>query len=427
LSTAPAQAEFSTDPLPADDQRPCEARTDAKDGISRTTWTNNFIGLDEAHQYNRGRFEEDGTPVTIAVIDSGVQADHDAFAEGQVEDGFDFWDPGSKGQCDAYYHGTGVAAIAAGQADGDQFVGVAPEAKILPLRAFEGDEGADDAKAAMVAQMILEAVNNGADVINISIALPDTAALKSAVETAIAADVVIVAASGNDNLNMDDDALPAEDAKFFPADYPEVIAVGAHNQDGNFYLKTNFGENLDLLAPGQQVTFPYAGGGYLTDDGTSYAAPFVAGAAALLKAQFGKDASPAWIEKRLESTAIHPPDGFNVYQGHGVLNISLALTAPLVEGEAPSDDEVAPIDTSLEEPVVPEERDSIAAIDIDYDPLAFEKLVAWASIGISIVLITLVLVLKKIIPKGRKRGWRPGTRRPDNVPLKVATDARAES
>ncbi len=109
-----------------------------------------------------------------------------------------------------------------------------------------------------------------------------------------------------------------------------------------------------------------------------------------------------------------------------MLNVSLALTAPLLEGETPSDDEVAPIDTSLEEPVVPEEQDSIAAVDIDYDPLAFEKLVAWASVGIAIVLITLVLVLKKIIPKGRKRGWRPGTRRPDNVPVKVATEARAE-
>ncbi len=140
----------------------------------------------------------------------------------------------------------------------------------------------------MVAELIVDAVNNGADVINISIALPDTDELRSAVETAIAADVVIVAASGNGNLNMDDTSLAAEDAKFYPANYPEVIAVGGHNKDGNFYEATNFGENLDLLAPGQDVTFPYAGGGYFSDQGTSFAAPFVAGAAALLKAQYGE-------------------------------------------------------------------------------------------------------------------------------------------
>ncbi len=52
LSTTPAQAEFSAQVLPADDQVPCEPRTDAKDDISAETWTNNFIGLDEAHQYN---------------------------------------------------------------------------------------------------------------------------------------------------------------------------------------------------------------------------------------------------------------------------------------------------------------------------------------------------------------------------------------
>ena len=65
----------------------------------------------------------------------------------------------------------------------------------------------------------------------------------------------------------------------------------------------------------------------------------------------------------------------------------------------------------------------IAGLDPDYDPLGFEKAVAWSSVGGSIVLITLVLVLRKIIPKGRKRGWRPGERKPDDLPVKAEAEA----
>ncbi|MFB9663008.1 S8 family serine peptidase [Glycomyces mayteni] len=417
LTTAPAQAQ---PPVVSDDDRsPCTTGEGNSDDLTARDWAGDFIGLGEAHRFNQGA-NDDGVPVTIAVIDSGVSAERTDLFGSRVKAGWDAWDAEGDGTCDAFYHGTAVAGIAAGAAQGEQFVGVAPEADILPLRAFKGDEGADANSANMVAGLIEYAVDQGADVINVSIALPDTTALKAAVDYAIASNVVVVAATGNENLYMDDPSVKAdpEKAKFYPANYPEVIAVGAHNRDGNFYLKTNYGENIDLIAPGDQVIVPLAGGGWMEDNGTSFATPYVAGAAALLKAEFGDEASPAWIEHRLRTTALHPPNDFNIYQGYGVLNVGKAVSTPVSPGEditaTSFDDEV----TDGESPSVdvPEgEPSSIAAIDVDYDPLAFEKTVAWASVGGALVLITLVLVLRTIIPKGRKRGWRPGSRRPEKA------------
>lgn len=427
LTTTPVQAEYSLPPVKADDRVDCVTTTETGDSLNQRPWAKNFIGLDEAQQYNRGTFStgpKAGQPVTIAVLDSGVEASREDVFGSRVLDGFDPWDADALGKCDAYYHGTAVAAIAAGAEINSDFIGVAPEANILPIRIFQGGEGADVERSRVTALAIKDAADNGADVINISLVVPPTPELAEAVTHAIGKNVVIVAATGNDTKNMDSGDYDLKDRTFFPANYAEVIAVGAHNPTGNWYEGSNFGQNIDLLAPGQQVAFPFAGGEWKSDQGTSYAAPFVAGAAALLKAEFGSEATPAWIQKRLQETAIHPPNTFNIYQGHGVLNVAAALTAPYDPDEVTSStvSSEPTEDTSSAPPIVDEDRPSIAGLDPDYDPLGFEKVVAWASVGGSIVLITLVLVMRKLIPKGRKRGWRPGTRKPDNLPVKAAAD-----
>lgn len=434
LVTTPAQAQqdgWELEMANTPDRVDCVTVTEGGESLNQRPWAKNFIGLDQAQQYNRGVFEsgsKEGEPVTIAVIDSGVAAERSDVFGSRLLEGYDWWDADSKGHCDSDGHGTAVAAIAAGGpvgGDGD-FIGVAPEANILPIRVFNGDskEGGDDTKSKVVAGAILDAVAHDADVINVSSAVVPTPALENAVAHAIANGVVIVAATGNENKHMDDRHLELDQQTFYPANYPGVIAVGAHNEVGNWYAQTNFGTNIDLLAPGQNVAYPHASGDWRTDQGTSFAAPFVAGAAALLKGEFGAEATPAWIQKRLQETAIHPPNTFNIYQGHGVLNVAAALTAPHDESEVVSDT-VSPEpteDPSTLQPVIDEDRPSIAGLDPDYDPLGFEKTVAWASVGGSIVLIALVLVLRKVIPKGRRRGWRPGTRQPDHLPVKAAAD-----
>lgn len=432
LATTPVQAQgdWTLGTAPDNERATCVPVADGGVSLNQRPWAKNFIGLDQAQQFNRGTFDtgsKAGKPVVIAVIDSGVSAERADVFGSRLLEGHDWWDPDSKGQCDSKLHGTAVAAIAAGSEVGDgDFIGVAPEANILPIRVFTGDtkEGGDQLKSMLVALSINDAVAHGADVINVSSAMVHTPELQSAVENAIASNVVVVAATGNENKNMDDRRIEADQQTYYPANYPGVIAVGAHNPVGNWYAQTNFGMNIDLLAPGQDVAFPHAAGEWYSDQGTSYAAPFVAGAAALLKGEYGAEATPAWIQKRLQETAIHPPNSFNIYQGHGVLNVAAALTAPYDPNEVISDTvaEEPTDDASATPPIADENRPSIAGLDPEYDPLGFEKTVAWASVGGSIVLITLVLVLRKVIPEGRRRGWRPGSRKPDHLPVKTAAD-----
>ncbi len=419
--------------VPDDEHAACVPIAEGGEPLNKEQWAKNFIGLEQAQQYNRGTFEtgsKKGQPVTIAVIDSGVASGRvsDVFT-GRLLEGYDWWDANAKGQCDSSGHGTGVAAIAAGSPMGNpgdpDFIGVAPEADILPIRVFTGgkDEGGDANKSKAVGLAIIDAVDHGADVINVSSVMLESPDLAAGVAYAMEKNVVIVAASGNATSHMDDDSIDADKQTFYPANYSEVIAVGAHNQEGNWYEGTNFGTNLDLLAPGVDVPFPHAAGEYFVDTGTSYAAPFVAGAAALLKGQYGAEATPAWIQQRLRDTAIHPPNDFNIYQGHGILNVGAALTDPVDEAAIVSDSvSETPSESPSTAPIADEDRQAIAGLDPDYDPLRTEKIMAWASVGIAIVLVTLVLVLKKIIPKGRNRRWRPGTRKADVVPVKAATD-----
>ncbi|MEU5157544.1 S8 family serine peptidase [Glycomyces sp. NPDC021274] len=419
---------------PEDERAECIPVSEGGTTLNQRPWAKNFIGLEQAQQYNRGTFEtgaKKGQAVTIAVIDSGVAAAREDVFGSRLLDGYDAWDANAKGKCDSAQdgHGTAVAAIAAGGPIGVQgnedFIGVAPEANILPIRVFAGGDGGDVEKSKVVAQAIRDAVDHDADVINVSSVMLKTDELAAAVAYAIENNVVMVAATGNDTQHMDDTSIEADKQTFYPANYPEVIAVGAHNPSGNWYEGTNFGANIDLLAPGQELAYPFAGGegDWLTGNGTSFAAPFVAGAAALLKGEYGSEATPAWIQQRLQETAIHPPNEFNIYQGHGILNVGAALTAPVDQDEVVSDTaSQAPTEAPSATPIAEEDRDSIAGLDPDYDPLRTEKAIAWASVGGSIVLVTLVLVLRKILPKGRRRGWRPGTRKADLVPVKTVTD-----
>ncbi|SDL40528.1 Subtilase family protein [Glycomyces sambucus] len=426
LATTPAHAEFELEPAPADERVPCEQVNGGGDPLNTRPWSKNFIGLDDAQQYNRGTFERGekaGEPVTIAVIDSGVSSTRDDVFGDRLLSGYDWWDVNAKGMCDSNSHGTAVASIAAGGVVGNNdFVGVAPEADILPIRVFSGadDEGGDEQKSRITAGAIIDAVNNGADVINLSLVVVPTDELEAAVNTALDAGVVVVGATGNEAKNMDDDSIEYDQQTFYPANYPGVIAVAAHNQSGNWYASSNFGNRVDLLAPGQGLAFPYAGGEWKDGEGTSYAAPFVTGAAALLKGEFGSEATPAWIQKRLQETAIHPPDAFNIYQGHGVLNVAAALTAPVDESEVTAADvEEVPTEDPSTAPLDEGDLESVGALDVDYDPLGLEKSIAWASVGGAIVLVAVVLVLRTIIPKGRKRKWRAGTREPERPLVKA--------
>jgi subtilisin family serine protease len=220
-------------------------------------------------------------------------------------------------------HGTAVASIiAAAPVPGVSFTGVAPAARILSVKI----SGTDTFPTSVTPQGIMDAVDFGADVINLSLATPDDVpALRNAVEYALRHNVVVVAAAGND--------LPQGGTEgtgpFYPAAYPGVLAVGAVGPDGVLAGFSDQHTPVGVTAPGVNVTTAYPGTFPAAYDpgqnGTSFAAAFVSGVVALVRsAHPGLNA--AQVVARIEATA-HGATGPGT--GHGLVDPVRAVTAVL--------------------------------------------------------------------------------------------------
>jgi type VII secretion-associated serine protease mycosin len=255
-----------------------------------------------------------GAGVTVAVIDSGVWAGHPDL-KGAVLPGFNALGDGD-GRKDTRGHGTQMAGIIAarGRSGGQGVLGIAPEAKILPA--------SPALSAQVVADSIDWSVQHGAKVINMSFLVLEDDLLAEAVQRAAAADVVLVAGSGNEDQGRGS-------GYEYPAAYPEVLAVGATTRVGKAASFSHPGPHLDLVAPGVDVTV--ANGDpdkeYEHVEGTSVSTAIVSGAAALIRAKYPK-LSAADVVTVLESTATDKgPAGRDDTYGHGELNLVAALDA----------------------------------------------------------------------------------------------------
>src|SRR5690348_3070177 len=223
-----------------------------------------------------------GDGVTVAVLDSGVDADHPDLV-GQVLPGADFVDGRTDGREDPVGHGTTVAALIAGRADdGAGVVGVAPAAKILPVRVLDAQNKYDDATA--VARGLRWAVDHGATVANLSLGgTGRSPELAGAIAYASAHDVVVVACTGNAG------AGAARTDIWYPAREPGVVAVAGLAATHHAGARTPIEElwTGSLTGPGTVLTAPAAEllgarpGGYWWVQGTSFAAPLVAATATL--------------------------------------------------------------------------------------------------------------------------------------------------
>ena len=240
-----------------------------------------------------------GSGVVVAVVDSGLNYTHvdidanvwsnpgeiannglDDDGNGLTDDwrGWDFVGPNSSqpapdnDPADSTAHGSHVSGtIAAEGNNATGVVGVAFLAKVMPLRVF--DDGARGSSSA-IAAAIVYAADEGADVINLSLAGSGGQALFDAIEYAHQHGVVIVAAAGNDNVDV---------VTNFPAGHPRVLSVAAVDISDVRASFSNWGSKLDLAAPGVDVlSLDRAADGYFLASGTSMASPHVAGVAALV-------------------------------------------------------------------------------------------------------------------------------------------------
>lgn len=250
--------------------------------------------------------------VLVAVVDDGFDLAHPDLT-GRIVSPFNII-TGKPGSVSVELHGTHVAGLIAGNMDNDEGgVGVAPGTSIMPIDVFDGEDGF----ISDVAAGVYHAVDQGADIINMSlVAYSDTKILRDAVNYAHSKNVLVVAAAGNDGIS----------SPYYPAAYKEVVSVAstdALDQHSDF---SNFGKTIDIAAPGTGVFSIFPDGLFGGLDGTSMSTPIVSGAAALLKAQEPK-LSRTDIAGRLMLTAKDLGSaGKDDYYGHGRLDVDRALS-----------------------------------------------------------------------------------------------------
>jgi thermitase len=290
-------------------------------------WNLDLIQSDAAHAVSTG------TGAVVAVVDSGVQADHPDLA-GHVGQGYDFVQNDATPQ-DGNGHGTHVSGIiGAASGNGIGVESVAPGATILPVRVL-GDDGGGSTDT--VAKGVDYARTHGADVINLSLGsdVPLVGAMggdafDAAVHRALAAGIVVVAASGNNGVPLCEQ----------PAARDGLLCVGAVDKREQRSFFSSFGSGLGLVAPGgsgtgvpgEDVLSTYTGSGYEELAGTSQAAPHVSGVAALLVARGVR--GQAAVRRILATATDLGAPGDDPEYGAGLVNARAAVAG--LSGGAPA-------------------------------------------------------------------------------------------
>jgi hypothetical protein len=237
-----------------------------------------------------GLVQRCGSLPTIGLIDTAINPDHPSLDDARLEviritD--DALPPSGR------QHGTAVAALLVGAA-GSRAPGLLPSSEVIAVDAFRRLGGSADVASTFDLVRALDALaSRNIRVINLSLAGPDNALLKTSVEGMIARGAILVAAVGNAGPR----AKP-----LYPAGYDGVIAVTAVDKGRNAYRRANQGEHVDIAAPGVNVWTAASISGARPKSGTSFAAPFVSAAAAVLLAQ-RPDLTPVQMAEALSQLA----------------------------------------------------------------------------------------------------------------------------
>ncbi len=217
------------------------------------------LRLPEAHTLAHG------ANVTVAVVDSGVDVKHPELANA-IADSFDAL--GSKEG--PHVHGTGIAGAIVSHA---RLMGSAPAARILAIRAFGAAPNGAESTSFVILKALDYAAAHGAQIVNMSFAGPKDTLIERGLSAAVAKGLVTVAAAGN--------AGP-KSPPLYPAAYPSVIAVSATDAQDRLFAASNRGSHIAVSAPGVDIFLPAPGEKYQMTSGTSFAAAYISGLAALM-------------------------------------------------------------------------------------------------------------------------------------------------
>lgn len=268
-----------------------------------------------------------GQGITIAVVDTGVALQHPDLKDNLVPGYNSITKSEALGaNQDNNGHGTHVSGIAAAERNNAGIVGVAYKAKIMPIKVMDSvGEGYDDA----IADGIVWATDHGAQIINLSIGLENGSApsdiLGEAIAYAYNKGCLLVAAAGNY-----DPQTEGNPGVSYPASNPDVLAVAATDKNNNVADYSVSGPEVDLAAPGDSITSDWwsktTGAGYADASGTSMAAPFVSGEAALIWSRhpdWSRDQVIQVLEAGVKDLG---SQGRDDSYGYGLVDVKLALT-----------------------------------------------------------------------------------------------------
>ncbi|MGN9168659.1 S8 family peptidase [Paenibacillus polymyxa] len=261
-----------------------------------------------------------GRGVKVAVLDTGCDADHPDL-KARIIGGRNFTDD-DEGDPENFKdyngHGTHVAGTIAAAENENGVVGVAPEADLLIIKVLNKQgSGQYD----WIIQGIYYAIEQKADIISMSLGGPeDVPELHEAVKKAVASPILVICAAGNEG-----DGDDRTDEFGYPGCYNEVISVGAINFDRHASEFSNSNNEVDLVAPGEDILSTVPGGKYATFSGTSMATPHVAGALALIKqlanASFERDLTEPELYAQLIKRTI-PLGNSPKMEGNGLLYLT---------------------------------------------------------------------------------------------------------
>jgi thermitase len=266
-------------------------------------WSLPLIGMESAWDHELGSHD-----VLVAVVDTGIDYTHPDLSENYLPLGYD-WVNDDDDPMDDHSHGTHCAGTVAALIDNTEGVAGMANVSVFSEKSFDSwgsGAHADSANA------LMHAVDMGADVISCSWGGPTySETIKDAINYALDNGVMVIAAAGNEGA----------DYYHYPSAYPGVIAVSATDQDDERAYFSNYGDWIDVAAPGVSIlsTIPYYLEGYYysSASGTSMATPHVSGLAALLMSAFPFE-NASQIETLIYDSALDLGDpGFDVYYGHG--------------------------------------------------------------------------------------------------------------